>query len=101
MKCGREFDFITKYANVIVKMKLSIVAIYDSPQCAALVNYGPTASLNVSSFFYKLVPVDVSMANRTKNYEETLTRLVSSNLTTGHNVIPSLFNVTYKLKCFN
>ena len=99
MKCGAEADFVLKYANVIVNSQVSLVAVYDSPQCAAMVNYynsSTSVTRNAFSFLYKLVPIDTSSQNNTTSYERALSRLVNRNLTSEHNVtifLTSLHNL--------
>ena len=80
----------------MVAYSINAIAIYDSPQCEALVNYDyytrlltlSTTQMNVYARLYKLVAYDAGLASSSyASYKSALNNAVKANLTNPYMVI--------------
>jgi hypothetical protein len=94
VRCGEEAAFMSNYSAQILAGSINVVAVYDSVQCAALVNYNAVfmAGLTMSqmssyAYLYKLVPYDSSLnASNYANFTAKLTAVAKANLTDPYTV---------------
>jgi hypothetical protein len=86
---------MSRFGAQVLANSINVIAVYDSPQCAPLVNYNSMtqgltlAESNAYERLYKLVPYDASLSDT--NYDslvDTLTRAIQANLTNQFTVCP-------------
>lgn len=98
LRCGEESLFMQAYWSQIYKYNINVIALYDSPQCLALVNSNNnqyqslnSTQLAAQAYLYKLVAVDTK--NDFVSYGQTLQSMIYPNLTSNY-----LYEVSQSLK---
>lgn len=84
LRCGEEAIFMKLYWSQINAYGINVIAIYDSPQCLAVVNINNQFStlnstqLSTYKYLYKLVAVDIN--NDFVSYGNRLQSMIYQNL---------------------